>query len=104
MNGHRPQKQRPVARNQHRPEPDRRGEDAVAPGVGSPEPDGLSAREAHLGLQRLAAVPGLRALEIVEYNPDRDRHGVTARLIAELIDAVLPQLTRLPRPSAPAYS
>lgn len=77
---------------------------AVAPGVGSPEPDGLSAREAHLGLQRLAAVPGLRALEIVEYNPDRDRHGVTARLIAGLIDAILPQLTRPPRPSAPAHS
>ena len=77
---------------------------AIAPGVGSPEPDGLSAREAHLGLQRLAAVHGLRALDIVEYNPDRDRHGVTARLIAELIDAILPQLTRPPRPSAPAHS
>jgi arginase family enzyme len=30
-------------------------------------------------------------LEIVEYNPDRDRGGVTAELITDLIEAILPE-------------
>lgn len=65
---------------------------AAAPGVGSPEPDGLPAREVRGGLQRLAASGGLRALEIVEYNPDRDRHGITARLISDVIGDLVPQI------------
>ncbi len=63
---------------------------ATAPGVGTPEPHGLEAREVLNGLHRLAHEPGLRGLEIVEYNPDRDRHGLTARLIGALIGEVLP--------------
>lgn len=62
----------------------------VAPGVGSPEPDGLPARDVRLALCRLSGLPGLRGLEIVEYNPDRDRHGVTADLISDLIAEILP--------------
>jgi arginase len=64
---------------------------AAAPGVGSPEPEGLPAREVHAGLHRLAASRGLHALEIAEYNPDRDRHGMTAKLICNLIRDILPQ-------------
>jgi len=64
----------------------------LAPGVGSPEPDGLDAGEVHLALRRLAATPGLRALEIVEYNPDRDRNGITAKLISGLIGEILPAI------------
>ena len=62
----------------------------LAPGVGSPEPDGLGVRDVIGGLRRLADLPGLLALEIVEYNPDRDRGGVTAELITDLIEAILP--------------
>ncbi len=62
---------------------------ATAPGVGTPEPQGLEASEVLNGLRRLAREPGLRCLEIVEYNPDRDRHGLTARLIGALIGVVL---------------
>lgn len=62
-----------------------------APGVGSPEPDGLSSTDALAALGKIAGLPGLRALEIVEYNPDRDRHGLTARLISDLIEQVLPE-------------
>lgn len=62
---------------------------ATAPGVGTPEPDGLEAGEVLSGLHRLARGSGLRGLEIVEYNPDRDRHGLTARLIGALIGVVL---------------
>ena len=67
---------------------------AAAPGVGSPEPGGLRARELRGGLQRLAAIPGLRALELAEYNPNRDRDGLTAKLIRNLIEDMLPQLAR----------
>lgn len=61
---------------------------ATAPGVGSPEPDGLPLRDLLAGLASLAARPGLRAFEIAEYNPDRDSHGLTARLISALIGEV----------------
>lgn len=66
-----------------------------APGVGSPEPEGLSATEAVAAMVRLAGHAGLRALEIVEYNPDRDEHGRTARIIAALIDAYVEAGTRV---------
>jgi len=61
----------------------------LAPGVGSPEPDGLMASDVQTALHWIATQPGLRAMEIVEYNPDRDRHGSTARLISNLIGALL---------------
>ncbi len=62
----------------------------VAPGVGSPEPDGLRADELLGALGRVARLAGLLALEIVEYNPDRDRQGHTADLMADLIGQILP--------------
>jgi arginase len=62
----------------------------TVPGVGSPEPDGIPVRELLAGLQEMVERPQLRACEIVEYNPDRDHHGVTARLIAGLIGAFAP--------------
>ena len=61
----------------------------LAPGVGSPEPDGLAAADLLAALPALLAEPGLRAAEIVEYNPDRDRHGRTAHLLATLIGKIL---------------
>lgn len=61
-----------------------------APGVGSPEPAGLSSADVLDALGQMAHLPGWQALEIVEYNPDRDRHGLTARLIADLILQLLP--------------
>ncbi len=62
----------------------------LVPGVGSPEPDGLDTGAMLDALQRLAREPGLRGMEIVEYNPDRDRGGVTADLIADLVGLLLP--------------
>lgn len=61
----------------------------LAPGVGSPEPDGLPIADVLTALRCLSAQPGLRALEIAEYNPDRDRYGVTAGLISDLIGEML---------------
>lgn len=62
----------------------------LAPGVGSPEPEGLWDGDIVSALHQLSALPGLKALEIVEYNPDRDWQGTTARLIADLIGEILP--------------
>lgn len=60
-----------------------------APGVGSPEPDGLWDGDVLAAVAELATLSGLHALEIAEYNPDRDWQGRTARLIAELIAEML---------------
>lgn len=60
-----------------------------APGVGSPEPDGLWDGDVLAAVAELATRSGLQALEIAEYNPDRDWQGRTARLIAELIAEML---------------
>lgn len=68
-----------------------------APGVGSPEPDGLWGGDVLAAVAQLAALPGLRAVEIAEYNPDRDWQGRTARLIAELIAEILPGLAERPQ-------
>ncbi|NTV70826.1 MAG: arginase [Azonexaceae bacterium] len=62
----------------------------LAPGVGSPEPDGLVVHDVVEAMRRIGGLPGLKALEIVEYNPDRDRHGTTAGLISDLIGEMLP--------------
>jgi arginase len=67
----------------------------LAPGVGSPEPEGLWDGDVLVGLRRLATTPGWRGLEIVEYNPDRDTQGTTARLISDLIAAIVPGVTGL---------
>jgi arginase len=66
----------------------------LAPGVGSPEPDGLVARDVLAAIRRISGLPGLKAMEIVEYNPDRDRRGTTAGLITDLIGQILPHATR----------
>ncbi len=65
----------------------------LAPGVGSPEPEGLWDGDVLVAMRRLSVMPGLRAVEIVEYNPDRDWQGTTARLIADLIGQILPGVT-----------
>lgn len=62
-----------------------------APGVGSPEPAGLSQTELMPALAGLAGDPDLLALEVMEFNPDRDAGGRTAALLARLIGAVFPR-------------
>jgi arginase len=56
-----------------------------APGVGSPEPDGFRREEGLHALLGLGHHPQLLALEIAEYNPNRDRNLQTARLVVEII-------------------
>ncbi len=56
----------------------------VAPGVGTPVRGGLTYREAHLAMERVAESGLLCCLEIVEVNPILDRENATAALAVEL--------------------
>jgi arginase len=59
------------------------------PGVGSPAPGGIRCHELEQALHRLRGDPALLAMEIVEYNPHRDRDCLTARAADALFRAVL---------------
>lgn len=60
-----------------------------APGVGSPEPGGLHPNEVFPVLQGLAHRPKIKALEIVEYNPEKDQEGKTKTVLEDLILSLL---------------
>ena len=57
---------------------------AIAPGVGTPVPGGLSYREAHMLLEMVAETGRLQALDLVEVNPMLDTHNATAELAGAL--------------------
>jgi arginase len=60
-----------------------------APGVGTPAPGGVRAHELIDALAQIACDPRLRGLEIAEYNPWRDRNGVTAAHALAIAETVL---------------
>ncbi len=60
-----------------------------APGVGIAVPGGIRGAQLRETLARLAHDPSFVALEIAEYNPYCDRNGVTARLVAHIIESLL---------------
>jgi len=60
-----------------------------APGVGTPAPGGVRAAELIPALALVGSDPRLRALEIAEYNPRRDRNGVTLKHAIGIAQAVL---------------
>jgi len=60
-----------------------------APGVGTPAPGGLRAAQLAAALRPVGTDERLRALEICEYNPGRDRRGITQRNLFALAAAVL---------------
>ncbi|MFB6074198.1 MAG: arginase [Haloarculaceae archaeon] len=63
-----------------------------APGVGTPVRGGVSYREAHSAMERVAGhLDQLRSLEAVEVNPILDEHNRTAELACELIASALGQ-------------
>lgn len=65
---------------------------AFAPGVSHHEPGGLSVREVIRILHNIK-VPIIGA-DIVEYNPHRDHHGITAALAAKLAKEILELMMR----------
>lgn len=63
---------------------------AEAPGTGLPVPGGLGRVELAAALTRLRDDPAFVALEIVEYDPHRDRDRRTADVVGALVDAIAP--------------
>jgi arginase len=62
---------------------------AVAPGVGTPVPGGLTYREAHLACELVAETRKLVSMDVVECNPILDERNRTAALAVELILSAL---------------
>jgi len=65
------------------------------PGVGLKVRGGLEGREVTAALRQIGAHPALRALEIVEYIPELDQGGRTARLVESLATAALAPVAAL---------
>jgi arginase len=63
---------------------------AEEPGVGTPVAGGLRRAELAEALSHLRGDPGFVAMEIVEYNPRRDRGHATADAAGALVDAITP--------------
>ncbi len=73
-----------------------------APGVGSPAAGGIRGPDLLRSFSCIGHDPALAGLEIVEYNPHRDRGGATARFVSDAITALLaPRTLRIVEP-APA--
>ncbi len=78
-----------------------------APGTGTPEPGGITAREALRAVRRLALEVGLAGMEVVEVSPPYDHADVTAflanRLVLEALSGLaLRKLGREPLPERSA--
>ena len=60
-----------------------------APGTGTPVADGITAREAFLAVEMIAASGKLISMDLVEVNPILDEHNKTGMIAAELIRLAL---------------
>lgn len=60
------------------------------PGVGTPAPGGLKRADLEREFHSLRGQPDFLAMEIVEYNPRRDKGHATARAAARLFSAIAP--------------
>lgn len=64
---------------------------AVAAGVGTPVPGGLTYREAHLLMEMLADDGRVRSLDIVEVNPILDEGNLTAEVAVKMAGSLFGQ-------------
>lgn len=60
-----------------------------APGTGCFEPGGIAAKDLLQGLSLFQGDERLKAFELVEFNPSRDRDNMTAHLCQQILSAVL---------------
>jgi ornithine--oxo-acid transaminase len=72
-----------------------------APGVGSPAEGGMRASELMAALAEHGGHPALVGIEVVEYNPYRDRQATTAGLVGDALDAILLGQAALSVPPSP---
>ena len=59
-----------------------------APGVGSPESNGIQAMDLVNALKIIRNAPGFVGAEIVEYNPAKDQNSKTASVVCDLAEAM----------------
>jgi arginase len=62
-----------------------------APGIGSPEIDGLRKDSFLQCLYGIGYHPRLKGLEIAEFNPEKDRNNITAQLILDIVISCFPK-------------
>ena len=62
---------------------------AFAPGVYYKEPGGLTSRQFIYLIQRINKMKNLRAVDIVEINPEKDKEGLTVKLAAKVLSELL---------------
>jgi formiminoglutamase len=62
---------------------------AYAPGTGASLPGGVTPWQAYDALFRLGADPRVKGFDLVEVDPSRDVHDITARLATKLILTLL---------------
>ncbi len=60
-----------------------------APGVGTPAARGIDAAGLQSVLRGIGSHPKLAGIEISEYNPARDKEGKTARIVMDVLEAML---------------
>jgi len=60
-----------------------------APATGYLEPGGLSSRDFLYLIQRINKIKNLRAVDIVEINPDKDRNNLTVKLGAKILSELI---------------
>ena len=61
----------------------------LAPGVGTPEPGGLTYREAHLLMELLCDAKIATSLDLVEVNPILDNGNKTAQIMVDMTTSLL---------------
>ncbi|MBI4447817.1 arginase family protein [Candidatus Woesearchaeota archaeon] len=62
---------------------------AFAPGTGYAEPGGLTSREMIYLIHRIKMLNNLKAVDIVEVDPEKDVNGITSKLAAKIICELL---------------
>ena len=62
---------------------------AFAPATGYPEPGGLTSREFLYLIQRINKIKNLRAIDIVEISPEKDKDNLTVKLGAKILAELL---------------
>lgn len=62
---------------------------SFAPGTGYQEPGGLTSRQFLYLIQRINKVKNLKAVDIVEINPEKDRGNMTVKLGAKILSEVV---------------
>jgi len=62
---------------------------AFAPGTGYREPGGLSSRDFIYLVQRINKIKNLKAVDIVEINPDKDIKNQTVKLGAKILSELI---------------